>query len=149
MPEELLSPEHRELAATVRDFAREVVAPASAAHDAEGSFPYEVVRAMGDLGLFALPFPEEVGGMGGDYLALCLAIEELAKVDQSVAITLEAAVGLGAMPIYRFGTGEQQQRWLPDLLAGRALGAFALTEPGRVPTPGPPAPPPAGRARSG
>src|SRR5690625_3472709 len=95
----LLTSEHRELAATVREFAREVVAPVSALHDEQRSFPYEVVRAMGELGLFGLPFPEEYGGMGGDYFALCLAIEELAKVDQSVAITLEAGVSLGAMPI--------------------------------------------------
>jgi alkylation response protein AidB-like acyl-CoA dehydrogenase len=107
-----------------------VVAPVSAKHDAEHSFPYEVVRQMGDMGLFGLPFPEEYGGMGGDYFALSLALEELGKVDQSVAITLEAGVGLGAMPIYRFGTEEQKQTWLPDLVAGRALAGFGLTEPG-------------------
>jgi alkylation response protein AidB-like acyl-CoA dehydrogenase len=82
------------------------------------------------MGLFGLPFPEEYGGMGGDYFALCLALEELARVDSSVAITLEAGVSLGAMPIYRFGTDEQKQRWLPDLAAGRKLGAFGLTEAG-------------------
>src|SRR4051794_26760468 len=85
---------------------------------------------MAQMGLFGLPFPEEYGGMGGDYFALCLAIEELARVDSSVAITLEAAVSLGAMPIYRFGTEDQKQQWLPQLSAGTALGAFALTEPG-------------------
>jgi alkylation response protein AidB-like acyl-CoA dehydrogenase len=85
---------------------------------------------MAELGLFGLPFPEEYGGQGGDYFALCLALEELGKVDQSVAITLEAGVSLGAMPIYRFGTEEQKQKWLPQLAAGRALGAFGLTEPG-------------------
>ena len=85
---------------------------------------------MGKLGLFGLPFPEEYGGMGGDYFALCLALEELARVDSSVAITLEAAVSLGAMPIYRFGTEEQRRRWLPDLCAGERLAAFGLTEPG-------------------
>ncbi len=123
-------PEHLELARAVREFTQEVVAPVSAVHDEQRSFPYEVVEAMGALGLFGLPFPEEHGGMGGDYFALCVAIEELAKVDQSVAITLEAGVSLGAMPIYRFGTPEQKARWLPDLLSGRALGAFGLTEPG-------------------
>ena len=108
-----LPDEYRELSATVRDFAEQVVAPVSAQHDREHSFPYEVIAAMAELGLFGLPFPEEYGGMGGDYFALCLALEELAKVDQSVAITLEAGVSLGAMPIYRFGTEEQRQRWLP------------------------------------
>ena len=85
---------------------------------------------MGDMGLFGLPFPEEYGGMGGDYFALCLALEELGKVDQSVAITLEAGVSLGAMPVYRFGNEEQKQEWLPLLASGKALGAFGLTEPG-------------------
>jgi len=85
---------------------------------------------MGKLGLFGLPFATEYGGMGGDYVALCVAIEELARVDSSVAITLEAAVSLGAMPIARFGTEEQKQEWLPRLLAGEALAAFGLTEPG-------------------
>jgi alkylation response protein AidB-like acyl-CoA dehydrogenase len=125
-----LSEEHETLRRTVAEFAREVVAPVIGQHYEDETFPYDVVREMGKLGLFGLPFPEEHGGMGGDYLALCLAIEELARVDSSVAITLEAGVGLGAMPIYRFGTPEQQERWLPDLLAGRALGAFGLTEPG-------------------
>lgn len=126
----LPSDDHLELARAVQEFTREVVAPVSAAHDEQRSFPYEVVAAMGDLGLFGLPFPEEHGGMGGDYFALCIAIEELARVDQSVAITLEAGVSLGAMPIYRFGTPEQKATWLPDLVTGRALGAFGLTEPG-------------------
>ncbi|MFT4125689.1 MAG: acyl-CoA dehydrogenase family protein [Gordonia sp. (in: high G+C Gram-positive bacteria)] len=125
-----LTQEYTDLIASVRDFARTVVAPVSARHDAEHSFPYEVVAQMGEMGLFGLPFPEEYGGMGGDYFALALALEELGKVDQSVAITLEGAVGLGAMPIYRFGTDEQKQRWLPDLVAGRALAGFGLTEPG-------------------
>ena len=124
-----LSEEHQDLVDTVREFADEVVAPVSAKHDAEHSFPYEVVRQMGDMGLFGLPFPEEYGGMGGDYFALCLALEQLARVDQSVAITLEAGVSLGAMPIYRFGTDGQKAELLPDLLAGRALAAFGLTEP--------------------
>src|SRR6202046_1441023 len=120
----------RQLAKTVRDFAQSVVAPVAARHDAEHSFPYEVVAGMAEMGLFGLPFPEEFGGMGGDYFALCLALEELGKVDQSVAITLEAGVSLGAMPIYRFGTEAQKREWLPALASGRALGAFGLTEPG-------------------
>ncbi|CAM3238449.1 butyryl-CoA dehydrogenase [Williamsia muralis] len=125
-----LTVEYDELRRTVADFAQSVVAPVSAKHDAEHTFPYEVVRQMGEMGLFGLPFGEEYGGMGGDYFALSLALEELGKVDQSVAITLEAGVGLGAMPIYRFGTEEQKQKWLPDLIAGRALAGFGLTEPG-------------------
>src|SRR4029079_18404036 len=111
-------------------FAHEVVAPVIAEHYENHTFPYEIVRQMGKLGLFGLPFPTEYGGMGGDYLALCVAIEELARVDSSVAITLEAAVSLGAMPIARFGTPAQQARWLPRLDTGEALGAFGLTEPG-------------------
>ena len=125
-----LSDEHADLCAEVARFARDVVAPVSAKHDADKTFPYEVVAQMGSMGLFGLPFPEEFGGMGGDYLALCLAIEELARVDQSVSITLEAAVSLGAMPVYRFGTDEQKRRWLPELVSGSRLGAFALTESG-------------------
>ena len=124
-------PDHYEqLAKTVRDFAQSVVAPVAAKHDEEHSFPYEVVSGMADMGLFGLPFPEEYGGMGGDYFALCLALEELGKVDQSVAITLEAGVSLGAMPVYRFGNEEQRQEWLPLLASGKALGAFGLTEAG-------------------
>jgi short-chain 2-methylacyl-CoA dehydrogenase len=125
-----LPKEYEDLRDTVADFARTVVAPVSAKHDEEHSFPYEVVAKMAEMGLFGLPFPEEYGGMGGDYFALSLALEELGKVDQSVAITLEAAVGLGAMPIFRFGTEDQKQKWLPDLVAGRALAGFGLTEPG-------------------
>ena len=125
-----LSPEHIELAETVRRFARDEVAPVIADYYEREAFPYPVVAKMAEMGLFGLPFPEEHGGMGGDLLAFCLALEELARVDSSVAITLEAAVGLGAMPIYRFGTDEQRERWLPDLCAGRALGVFGLTEPG-------------------
>ncbi len=124
-----LTPEQAMLRETVADFARDVVAPVAAYHDATATFPYDVVRQMGEMGLFALPFPEEYGGMGGDYFTLCLAIEELARVDQSVAITLEAACSLGAMPVYRFGTDAQKKYWLPELCSGRALGAFGLTEP--------------------
>lgn len=125
-----LPEDYRDLALTVRDFAKTVVAPVAAEHDAAHTFPYEVVAGMAEMGLFGLPFPEEYGGMGGDYFALCLALEELGKVDQSVAITLEAGVSLGAMPIYRFGDEKQKQEWLPQLTSGRALAAFGLTEPG-------------------
>ncbi|MGW4291516.1 acyl-CoA dehydrogenase family protein [Micromonospora chersina] len=125
-----LSEEQEALRESVRDFAREVVAPAIAEHYEKHTFPYEIIRQMGKMGLFGLPFPEEHGGMGGDYFALCLALEELARVDSSVAITLEAAVSLGAMPIYRFGTDEQKAQWLPKLLSGEALAGFGLTEPG-------------------
>ncbi|KXK61819.1 acyl-CoA dehydrogenase [Micromonospora rosaria] len=125
-----LTEEQEALRDSVRDFAREVVAPVIAEHYEQHTFPYEVVRQMGKMGLFGLPFPEEHGGMGGDYFALCLALEELARVDSSVAITLEAAVSLGAMPIHRFGTDEQKARWLPKLTSGEALAAFGLTEPG-------------------
>ncbi|MCC3297091.1 acyl-CoA dehydrogenase family protein [Arthrobacter caoxuetaonis] len=128
MPGFELSEEHQVLSDTVREFADEVVAPVSARHDEEHSFPYKVVAQMGEIGLFGLPFPEEYGGMGGDYFALALALEQLARVDQSVAITLEAGVSLGAMPIYRFGTEEQKQRWLPALAEGSALAGFGLTE---------------------
>jgi short/branched chain acyl-CoA dehydrogenase len=125
---DLLPDEYRELALTVREFARTVVAPASARYDAEHRFPYEIVSGMAKMGLFGLPFPEEYGGMGGDYFALCLALEELAKFDQSVAITLEAGVSLGAMPVFRFGTEAQKQEWLPQLTSGQSLAAFGLTE---------------------
>ncbi|WP_394771310.1 acyl-CoA dehydrogenase family protein [Lacisediminihabitans sp.] len=124
-----LPDEYQQLIDSVADFARTVVAPVSAQHDEEHSFPYEVVAGMAEMGLFGLPFPEEFGGMDGDYFALCLALEELAKVDQSVAITLEAGVSLGAMPIFRFGTDEQKEEWLPQLTSGEALAAFGLTEP--------------------
>ncbi|WP_405115027.1 acyl-CoA dehydrogenase family protein [Micromonospora sp. NBC_01405] len=125
-----LTDEQEALRESVRDFAREAVAPVIAEHYEKHTFPYEVVRQMGKMGLFGLPFPEEHGGMGGDYFALCLALEELARVDSSVAITLEAAVSLGVMPIFRFGTAEQKARWLPKLVSGEALAGFGLTEPG-------------------
>lgn len=123
-----LTDEQRALKQTVAEFADEVVAPVSAHHDETHTFPYDVVRQMGTLGLFGLPFPEEYGGMGGDYFALCLAIEELGRVDQSVAITLEAGCSLGTMPVYRFGNEQQKQEWLPRLTSGEILGAFGLTE---------------------
>jgi len=125
-----LTDEQQSLRKTVEEFANEVVAPVAAHHDRTATFPYTVVRQMGEMGLFGLPFPEQYGGMGGDYFTLCLALEELARVDQSVAITLEAGVSLGAMPVFRFGTEAQKQQWLPSLTAGTALGAFGLTEPG-------------------
>src|SRR3954452_14773623 len=125
-----LSDEHAELRATVEKFAQAVVAPVVGGLYERGEFPYDLVRRMGAMGLFGLPIAEEHGGMGGDYFALCLALEELARVDSSVAITLEAAVSLGAMPIYRFGTEEQKATWLPKLLSGEALAGFGLTEPG-------------------
>jgi alkylation response protein AidB-like acyl-CoA dehydrogenase len=125
-----LDEEYEALRKTVHDFAQSAVAPVIGGFYEREEFPYELVAQMGRMGLFGLPFPEEFGGMGGDYFALCLALEELARVDSSVAITLEAGVSLGAMPIYRFGTPEQQERWLPALCAGEALGAFGLTEPG-------------------
>ncbi|MBA2415194.1 MAG: acyl-CoA dehydrogenase family protein [Geodermatophilaceae bacterium] len=115
---------------TVREFAVEVVAPVIGDYYERNEFPYEIVGQMGKMGLFGLPFPEEYGGMGGDYFALCVALEELARVDSSVAITLEAGVSLGAMPIFRFGTEEQKREWLPRLCSGEMLGAFGLTEPG-------------------
>jgi alkylation response protein AidB-like acyl-CoA dehydrogenase len=125
-----LEEEHEALRKTVEEFAREEVAPVIGELYEKAEFPYEIVAKMGRMGLFGLPFPEEYGGMGGDFLAVCVALEELARVDSSVAITLEAGVSLGAMPIYRFGTEEQKQEWLPKLCSGEMLGAFGLTEPG-------------------
>jgi short-chain 2-methylacyl-CoA dehydrogenase len=125
-----LSDEHEELRLTVAEFARDVVAPVIGGFYERREFPYEIVARMGKLGLFGLPFPEEYGGMGGDFFALCLALHELARVDSSVAITLEAGVALGAMPIYRFGDAAQRARWLPELCHGERLAAFGLTEPG-------------------
>ncbi len=115
---------------TVEEFAHDVVAPQIGDLYERDEFPYAIVRQMGQMGLFGLPFPEEHGGMGADYFALCIVLEELARVDSSVAITLEAAVSLGAMPIFRFGTAEQRREWLPRLCRGEVLGAFGLTEPG-------------------
>jgi short-chain 2-methylacyl-CoA dehydrogenase len=125
-----LDEEHETLRKTVAEFARDAVAPVIGDYCERAEFPYPIIRQMAEMGLFGLPFPEEYGGMGGDNFALCLAIEELARVDSSVAITLEAAVSLGAMPIYRYGTEEQKRRWLPKLCSGEMLAAFGLTEPG-------------------
>src|SRR5438270_878306 len=124
-----LTPEQRAIRDTCRDFAREVVAPAAEHLDREHMFGYDIVRQMGELGLFGLPFAEDAGGAGADFLSLCIAIEEISRADAGVGITLEAAVCLGAAPIYEFGTSEQKQRWLPELLAGKKLWAFGLTEP--------------------
>lgn len=125
-----LNEEQEALRSTCADFAREVVAPVIGGYYERGEFPYDIVARMGKLGLFGLPFPEQYGGMGGDYFAFCLALHELARVDSSVAITLEAGVALGAMPIFRFGSAEQKDRWLPELCQGERLAAFGLTEPG-------------------
>jgi short/branched chain acyl-CoA dehydrogenase len=125
-----LGEEHEMLRKTVEEFAREEIAPVIGELYEKAEFPYEIVAKMGRMGLFGLPFPEEYGGMGGDFLAVCVALEELARVDSSVAITLEAGVSLGAMPIYRFGTEEQKREWLPRLCSGEMLGGFGLTEPG-------------------
>ncbi len=123
------SGDHEAFRAVVRDFAETEVAPYVAEWDREHRFPVETVRAMGDLGLFGITAPEEYGGAGGDFTSLCIAIEELGRVDQSVGITLSAGVGLGITPIAAFGSDEQKQTWLPDLVAGRTLAAFGLTEP--------------------
>lgn len=125
-----LSSEHETFRKVVREFAEAEIAPHAARWDREHHFPVDVVRAMGRLGLFGLTAPEEYGGAGGDLTSLCVAIEEIGRVDQSLGITLEAAVGLGITPILTYGTPEQKERWLPDLVAGQALAGFGLTEPG-------------------
>ncbi|MCU1478081.1 MAG: acyl-CoA dehydrogenase [Subtercola sp.] len=119
---------HARLRDQVRDFADTVVAPAAYEYDTKRELPYGIIAEMGEMGLFGLPFPVEYGGQGRDYLALCLAVEQLARADQSIAVTLEAGVGLGVMPIFRRGTEDQKQRWLPELTAGKALAGFGLTE---------------------
>jgi short/branched chain acyl-CoA dehydrogenase len=123
------STEQESFRQVVRDFAHAEIAPHAEAWDRDHVFPVDVVAAMGQLGLFGLVFPEKYGGAGSDFTTLCIAIEELGRVDQSIGITLEAAVGLGAGPIHEYGTEEQRERWLPDLVAGRSLAAFGLTEP--------------------
>ena len=125
-----LNAEYEALRESVETFARKEVAPVIGDYYEREEFPYPLVRKMGGMGLFGLPVDEEHGGMGGDYFALCLALEELARVDSSVAITLEAGVSLGLMPVYRFGNEQQKREWLPRLAAGEVLGAFGLTEPG-------------------
>ncbi|MBO0839903.1 MAG: acyl-CoA dehydrogenase family protein [Sciscionella sp.] len=121
--------EYEALRKTVEEFSRTEIAPVIAEFYVREEFPYQIVAKMGQMGLFGLPIAEEFGGMGGDYFALCLALEEIARVDSSVAATLEAGVSLGAMPIYRFGTPEQKRTWLPKLARGEMLGGFGLTEP--------------------
>ena len=123
-----LTPEQQRLSDEVRDFADTVVAPAAYKYDTLRELPYEIIGQMGARGLFGLPFPKEYGGQGRDYVDLCLAVEQLARVDQSIAVTLEAGVGLGAMPIFRDGTEAQKQEWLPMLTSGTALAGFGLTE---------------------
>lgn len=125
-----LTQEQRDFQRAVREFAEGVVAPAAAEFDRREEFPLEVVRKMGELGLFGLPFPERYGGLDGDFVTFCLCMEEIARVDSSVAITLEAAVGLGANPIFRYGTEEQKQEWLVPMARGQILGSYGLTEPG-------------------
>jgi alkylation response protein AidB-like acyl-CoA dehydrogenase len=125
-----LAPEQQEFVRTVRDFVDDAIRPNAERWDEEHELPMDAVKQMAELGLFGLPFPEEYGGSGADFLTLCLAIEELARVDSSLAITLEAAVGLGAMPIWHFGTEVQKKELLPPLATGQALAGFGLTEPG-------------------
>jgi len=125
-----LTDEQREFRRTVREFAEEVIAPRAEEMDRLEELPLDIVKQMGDMGLFGLPFPEEYGGQGADFLTFCIAVEELARIDSSMAITLEAGVGLGANPIFHFGTEDQKQRWLVPMCRGEILGAFGLTEPG-------------------
>ena len=123
-----LTQEQRDFRDAVRAFADDVIAPRAESYDRDEEFPLEVVVKMGELGLFGLPFPQGYGGLDGDFVTFCLCLEEIARVDSSVAITLEAAVGLGANPIYRFGTEEQKREWLVPMCRGQVLGAYALTE---------------------
>ena len=123
-----LTEDQQKLRDEVRDFADTVVGPAAYEYDTKRELPYEILAQMGEMGLFGLPFPKEYGGQGKDYLSLCLAVEQLARADQSIAVTLEAGVGLGAMPLYRGGTEAQKQEWLPMLAQGKALAGFGLTE---------------------
>jgi butyryl-CoA dehydrogenase len=124
-----LSDEQRAIRNVCREFTRDVIVPAAPALDREHRFGYDIVRQMGELGLFGIPFSEQWGGAGGDFLSYCIAIEEISRGDAGIGITLEAAVSLGAALIHDFGTREQKERWLPDLLSGRRLWAFGLTEP--------------------
>ena len=124
-----LSDEHRLIQSTVRDFAQQEVAPVAEDLDREKRFPYEIVAKLGALGLMGIPFPQEFGGGGGDSLAYALAVEELTRIDSSVAITLCAHTSLGTQPIYLFGSEEQKAEWMPKLCSGDTLGAFGLTEP--------------------
>jgi short-chain 2-methylacyl-CoA dehydrogenase len=123
-----LSDDEQALVSRVRDFADTVIAPAAYEYDSKRELPYEIIAEMGRMGLFGLPFPKEYGGQGKNYFQFCLAIEQISRADQSIGVTLEAGVGLGITPIYRRGTEEQKLRWLPDLIQGRALAGFGLTE---------------------
>jgi alkylation response protein AidB-like acyl-CoA dehydrogenase len=125
-----LSPEHELVRRTVRDFAESKVAPVAAELDREHRFPYDLVAELAELGLMGMPVPEDYGGAGADTLSYAIAVEELTRIDSSVAITMAAHTSLGTMPILLFGTEEQKQQWLPDLASGRKLAAFGLTEPG-------------------
>jgi short-chain 2-methylacyl-CoA dehydrogenase len=125
-----LTPEQELIRDTVRSFARERVAPLAEELDRESRFPLGLVREMAELGLMGLPLPERYGGAGGDTVAYAIAVEELTRIDSSVAITVAAHTSLGTMPIFLFGSDEQKERWLPDLASGRRLAAFGLTEPG-------------------
>ncbi|MBA3737201.1 MAG: acyl-CoA dehydrogenase family protein [Actinobacteria bacterium] len=125
-----LSEEQEDFRRAIRDFAEEVIRPRAEEMDRLEEFPLDIAKQMGELGLFGLPFPEEYGGQGADFLTFCIAVEELARIDSSMAITLEAAVGLGATPIFAEGTEDQKQRWLVPMCRGEILGAFGLTEPG-------------------
>ncbi|MGH2922308.1 MAG: acyl-CoA dehydrogenase family protein [Gaiellaceae bacterium] len=125
-----LSPEHELIRSTVREFAEQKVAPVAEELDREHRFPYELVAEMAELGLMGMPIPEEYGGGGTDTLSYAIAVEELTRIDSSVAITMAAHVSLGTMPIFLYGTEEQRREWLPDLASGKKLAAFGLTEPG-------------------
>src|SRR5215210_5576907 len=125
-----LSAEHELLRDTVREFALEKIAPAAEELDRESRFPYELVTELGELGLMGMTIPEEYGGAGADTVSYAIAVEELTRIDSSVAITLAAHHSLGTLPIYYFGNEEQRREWLPDLAAGKKLAAFGLTEPG-------------------
>src|ERR671924_2101834 len=139
-----LSPEQQDIRRLVRDFAEGEVKPVAEELDRTKSFPYEIVRKMGGLGLMGIPYPEEYGGGGADNLSYAIAVEELARVDSSVAITVAAHTSLGTWPIYAYGSDEQKAEWLPRLCSGERLGAFGLTEPEagsparQTPTPAPP-----------
>ena len=124
-----LSSDHELIRRTVRDFAEGEVAPLAEELDRTKAFPYAIVAQMGALGLMGIPFPQDYGGGGGDTLAYALAVEELARVDSSVAITMCAHTSLGTQPLYLFGSERQRQQWLPRLCSGELLGAFGLTEP--------------------
>src|SRR5215218_7550367 len=124
-----LTEEQQQIRRLVRDFADGEVRPVAEELDREKRFPYEIVAKLGELGLMGIPYPQEYGGGGADTLSYALAIEELARVDSSVAITVAAHTSLGTWPLYAFGSEDQKQEWLPELCAGRRLGAFGLTEP--------------------